>query len=58
MQTITLENQILSKLRELKQEDQVQFLDYLKMRAPKRHITSKYKRRALKQIREALTEKA
>lgn len=55
MQTVTIENQILSKLKELDQEEKRELLDYLKMRAPKRHSQRRYKKRALKQIRTALT---
>jgi hypothetical protein len=57
MNTVSLENQILSKLRELDQDEKVQLLDYLKMRAPKRHSAKIYKRKALRQIRTALAEK-
>jgi hypothetical protein len=56
MHTVTLENQILSKLRELDMEEQIKLLDYIKMRAPKRHNQNRYKRKALKQIRTALSE--
>ncbi|MFZ9044437.1 MAG: hypothetical protein ACO2ZZ_01135 [Cyclobacteriaceae bacterium] len=56
MHTVNLENQIISKMRELDQEEQAKLLDYLKTRAPKRHSTNRYKRKALRQIRTALSE--
>lgn len=56
MQTVNLENQIISKLRELDSDEQAKLLDYVKTRAPKRHSANRYKRRALRQIRTALSE--
>jgi hypothetical protein len=53
MQT-TIENQIMSQLRGMNQEEKTELLNYLKMRSPKRHSNKIYKKRALRQIRKAL----
>ena len=58
METTTIENQIMAQLRSLNQEEKAELLDYLKMRGPKRHSKKVYKKRALRQIREALAIKA
>ncbi|MFT6941775.1 MAG: hypothetical protein ACJASN_003276 [Cyclobacteriaceae bacterium] len=58
MNTVTIENQILSQLKDLDQEEKAHVLNYLKHRGPKRHSQKIHRKRALKQIRLALSVEA
>lgn len=54
METTNIDDMIMSQLRSLNQEEKTELLNYLKLRAPKRHSVKIYRKKALKQIRKAL----
>lgn len=53
-----LESEILSKVKSLNGNQKSEVLDYLQKIPKVSHSTKMYRRRAMKQIREALTKEA
>lgn len=56
MNTFSVESEILSSVQHLNGDQKTDILDYVKSIKPVPHSQKRYRRRAMKQIREALLE--
>jgi len=54
MNYLRLENELISSVRDLNGNQKSDVLAYIKTMEPSKHSTKLYRRRAMKQIREAL----